>query len=103
MIVRNNSMANIDKSKLINNDKEQRINKNSTKVVIITSVDDDNDKILSYLNPSNIETFFVDLNNSNLTDIHQRSLTQLVGFYFRKIINQIKKKLFFFLRKKISR
>jgi len=82
MIVRNNSMANIDKSKLINNDKEQRINKNSTKVVIITSVDDDNDKILSYLNPSNIETFFVDLNNSNLIDTHQRSLTQLVGFYF---------------------
>jgi hypothetical protein len=78
MIVRNNSMTNIDK--------EQRGNKNSTKVLIITSADDDNDKILSYLNPSNIETIVVDLNNSNLMDAYKRSLTQSVGFYFRKII-----------------
>ncbi len=78
MIVRNNSMTNIDK--------EQRGNKNSTKVLIITSADGDNDKILSYLNPSNIETIVVDLNNSNLMDAYKRSLTQSVGFYFRKII-----------------
>jgi hypothetical protein len=84
MIVRNNSMANIEKSKLLNNDKEQRGNKNSTKVVIITSVDDDNEKFLSYLNPSNVETIVVDLNDTNFMDAYQihnkRTLTQLVGF-----------------------
>jgi hypothetical protein len=56
-------MANI---KLFNDDKEQRSNKNSTKVVIITSVDDDNEHILSYLNPTSIETIVVDFNEANL-------------------------------------
>ena len=61
-------MANIDDSKLRHNDKQENNNKNTTKVVIITSVDDgDDEKILSYLNPSNIKTFIVDLNDLNQT------------------------------------
>ncbi len=69
-------MANIDKSKG---------NKNSTKLVIITSVDDDNEHILSYLNPTNIETIMVDLNERDLMNAYQkRSLTQPVRFYHFK-------------------
>jgi hypothetical protein len=87
-------MASDNNSKIIYNVKEPKDNKKTAKVVIITSVDgDDDDKILSCLNPSNIETFVVDLNNTNLIDACQfsnkRSLSQSVGFYL-KIINKIK-------------
>jgi hypothetical protein len=74
--VKHNTMANIDHFKVRYDDKEQKGNKNTTKVVIITSIDDDNDKILSYLNPSNGETFIVDINDTNLMDgyqIHNRN------------------------------
>jgi hypothetical protein len=60
-------------TKLFNDDKEQRGNKNSTKVVIITSVDDDNEQILSYLNPTTIGTIVVDLNETNLMNGYQKS------------------------------
>jgi hypothetical protein len=88
MIKRNNSMENIDQSKLTNDGKESKSNKNSTKVVIITSIDDDNEKILSYLNPSSIETFVVDLNETNLMNICQNHQQQTsissVGFQLQK-------------------
>jgi len=88
MIVSNILMANIDKSNLINDNKEQRSNKNSTKIVIITSVDNDSDRLLSYLNPSNVETIVVDLNDTNLLDAYQihtkRSLSQSVRFYLKE-------------------
>ncbi|CAF0975383.1 unnamed protein product [Adineta steineri] len=56
---------------MTNIDNEQKSNKNTTKVVIITSVDDDNDNILSCLNPSNIETFVVDLNHTDLVNVYE--------------------------------
>ncbi|UJR23930.1 hypothetical protein I4U23_026902 [Adineta vaga] len=65
--------------KLVDDDKKQKSNKTSTQVLIITSVDNDNDKILSYFNPSNVETYVVDLNEKNLMDVYQnkkRTLSQ---------------------------
>jgi hypothetical protein len=80
-------MANNDNLKLISNDKQQRGNKTATKFVIITSVDEDNDQILSKLNPSNVETFVLDLNDTNMMNTFKlnqknskRSLSQSVGF-----------------------
>ena len=78
-------MANANNSKIIFNDKEQKDNRKTTKVVIITSVEgDDDEKILSCLNPSNVKTSVVDLNNTNLIDGCQlntkQTLSQLVGF-----------------------
>ncbi len=90
MIKRNNSMENLDQSKLTNDGKESKSNKNSTKVVIITSMDDDNEKILSFLNPSSIETFVVDLNETNLMNICQNHQKQTsissVGFKLQKLL-----------------
>lgn len=77
-------MANIDEFKSIYNN-DQQGNKNcATKVLIITSVnDDDKEKIFSYLAPTNGETVFVDLNNKNMIDIssnnnNKRLLLQVV-------------------------
>ena len=82
-------MANTDKSKLLNDDKELKNNKHSTKVVIITSVDDDDDnnQILAHLNPANIHTIMVDLNETNLMDAYRahnkRSVSQSGGLSSR--------------------
>ena len=51
----------------------------STKVVIITSVDDDNQEILSYLNPTSLGTIVVDLNETNLMNGYQK--TSVGDFY----------------------
>ena len=92
-------MASVNNSEIIYDDKEPKINKKTAKIVIITSVDDgDDDKILSCLNPSNIETFVVDLNNTNVIDAcqfnNERSSSQSVGFYLKIII---KNKVLLFL------
>ncbi|CAF2892764.1 unnamed protein product [Rotaria sp. Silwood2] len=64
-------MADINNTKLIYNDKEQGENKNSKKLVLIASIDDDNHNILSCLNSKNVEAFVVDLNNTNLMNEYQ--------------------------------
>jgi hypothetical protein len=71
-------MANLKNSKLMYDDKEQKDNKKTTTVVIITSVDgEDDDKILSCLKPSSVETFVVDLNHAYQIN-NKRSLPQSV-------------------------
>ena len=75
-------MANMDKPKSHNDDGELKNNKHSTEVVIITSVDgddDDNNQILAHLNPANIHTIMVDLNETNLMDAHQAHNKQSVS------------------------
>ncbi len=75
-------MANIDNFQSVYTDHEQRGKKNTTKVLIIASVDDDDEKILSYLNPTNSGTVVLNLNDQDLIDIYsnnnKRSLLQLV-------------------------
>ena len=71
---------------MANNNKDEKGTKNATKVVIITSVDDDNDQIFSYLNPSKVEKIIVDLNDTNIMDTYQihnnkRSLSKSVRFF----------------------
>ncbi|CAF1110627.1 unnamed protein product [Adineta ricciae] len=60
----------------IETDKDEKGNKSSTQVVIITSIDDhDNDKILSYLDPSNVETFIFDWNKKSSMNGCEDSVT----------------------------
>ena len=75
-------MANVDNFQSVYTDHEQRGKKNGTKVLIIASVDEDDDKILSYLNPTTSGTVVLNLNDQELLDIYsnnnKRSLLQLV-------------------------
>jgi hypothetical protein len=88
-------MANVDNSVSVYNDKMPRSQTNTTRVLIITSANgDDDEKILSYLTPTNIETIMVDLNNKNMIDINQinnkRTLPEQVRFsIFNSIIEFI--------------
>ncbi|CAF1125607.1 unnamed protein product [Rotaria sordida] len=75
-------MANINNSKLISNDKEQSENTKSKKMVFITSVDDNNDNILSCLKSTNVDTFIIELNNTNLMNeyrINNKTTQQFVS------------------------
>lgn len=71
----------IKKSKLI---AEEKNSKNSTKVVIITSIDDDqvNNPILSCLNPANFQTIMWDMNPAESLRTNNN---ELVGEYFRVV------------------
>jgi hypothetical protein len=80
-------MTHVDKFQSVFND--QRGNKSATKVLIIASVDDDDEKILSYLTPTNGETVVFNLNDTHAIDTdpnnNKRSLFQLVKNSFIKI------------------
>jgi hypothetical protein len=65
---------NIDNFQHIFNETDQHGKKLAANVLIITTVDDQ-DQILSSLNPTNTETVLVNLNDKNL---NRRSLLQLV-------------------------
>jgi len=77
-------MANSDEFKFVYNNNEQRSKQSATKVLIISSVNDDNEeKILSYLNPTNGGTTIVNLNTEDIFDTSsidntKRHLLQLV-------------------------
>ena len=66
---------------------EQKNNKQSTKVVIITSIDDDHNQqhnpIFSCLNSANFETIMVDLNETNLLETYRTQTKTLVRDFWR--------------------
>ena len=79
------------KSKLIDANLDK---KNSTKVVIITSIDDDqvNNPILSCLNPASFQTIMWDL---NISDSQRTNNKESVGenFVFKKFSGSFRKSI----------
>lgn len=85
----------IKKSKLISDETSK---KNSTKVVIITSIDDDqvNNPILSCLNSANFQTIMWDLNEKNLSDFQRMNNQESVGenfVFFKKFSGSFRKSI----------
>ena len=53
-----------------NRNDEQTLSRTSkTKILIITSIDDDNNDLLSYFNPNNVETLIIDLDKQKKNNI----------------------------------
>lgn len=84
--VENSSMTNINDSKLLHCGEEQKDAKRVKNFIIITSVDDGNDQVLSGLNSSNVETFFANLNHTGLIDKHQ--MNNLMNNSNKRLLSQ---------------